>query len=56
MKFAKHWQNHPPHAGNILPNIGKNRVNLPSIGKMPLAGKSTSARSGGSAGNGANAP
>ncbi|MBQ7252394.1 MAG: hypothetical protein IJS32_07325 [Kiritimatiellae bacterium] len=23
MKFAKHWQIHPPRAGNILPIFGK---------------------------------
>jgi hypothetical protein len=33
LKFAKHWQNHPPRVESFLPMFGKNWPNLPNIGK-----------------------
>jgi hypothetical protein len=35
-KFAKHWQIHPPHGFRILPMLGKNRENLPMLGKIGM--------------------
>jgi hypothetical protein len=32
-RFAKHWQIHPPRGFQFLPNIGKIKGKLPSIGK-----------------------
>lgn len=36
-RFAGHWQNHPPRAGRVLPNLGKPKAFLPNIGKIAFA-------------------